>query len=298
MIKDWLKFALKKVPAYRSWLLKRFDAVVAPKIEAKIKHYKSLEKLPLFHVIEIETLNRCNSTCSFCPVNKHDDPREFKKMDESLFFKVIEELKDLNYCNRVALFSNNEPLLDKRIYDWLPKVRQMLPNAFLLMYSNGTLLDIEKFEKLIPYLDQLFIDNYTDNNTMHENVKEVWEYWENHPREGHQFEVSIRKLSETLTTRGGEAPNKVNIPKLKSSCLLPFEQMVVRPDGKVSLCCADALGKFTLGDLSQQTISEVWYSSKMETYRNLIAESREKVSICKNCDVYYGELEWPDWKPN
>jgi radical SAM protein with 4Fe4S-binding SPASM domain len=298
MIKNWLKSVLKSIPSYRRWLLKRFDIEVEPKIKARIDEYLSLAENPMFHVIEIETLNRCNSTCSFCPVNKNDDPREFKKMDEALFFKIIEELSILNYSNRVALFSNNEPLLDKRIYDWLPKVREMLPNAFLLMYSNGTLLDIEKFEKLIPYLDQLFIDNYTDTHSLHDNVKEVLEHWQKHPKEGHQFEVSIRKLTETLTTRGGEAPNKVDIPSLRSSCLLPFEQMVVRPDGKVSLCCADALGKITLGDLSEQTIEEVWQSQKIKTYRKLIAEGRDKISICKSCDVFYGELQWPAWKPN
>jgi hypothetical protein len=28
------------------------------------------EKLPLFYEIEIETMNKCNGTCSFCAINK------------------------------------------------------------------------------------------------------------------------------------------------------------------------------------------------------------------------------------
>ena len=35
--------------------------------------------------IEIETFNRCNATCQFCPVNRDADPRPMKRMEESLF---------------------------------------------------------------------------------------------------------------------------------------------------------------------------------------------------------------------
>lgn len=31
---------------------------------------------PLFRLISIETGSRCNMSCGFCPVNKHEDPRE------------------------------------------------------------------------------------------------------------------------------------------------------------------------------------------------------------------------------
>ena len=44
--------------------------------------------------VEIETLNRCNNDCSFCPVNRHDDTREFHKMSENMFYNIIEQLED------------------------------------------------------------------------------------------------------------------------------------------------------------------------------------------------------------
>lgn len=78
----------------------------------------SLERIPLFSSIEIETMNRCNGKCTFCPVNHDIDPRKFSRMSEPLFQKIIDELKTLNYSGRLALYSNNEPFLDVRIEDF------------------------------------------------------------------------------------------------------------------------------------------------------------------------------------
>ena len=60
---------------------------------------RQIMKMPsdvLFDHVEIETINRCNGICSFCPVNRKVDTREFKKMDKSVFEKIINELSDIN----------------------------------------------------------------------------------------------------------------------------------------------------------------------------------------------------------
>ena len=50
----------------------------------------------LFRWIEIETINQCNSTCSFCPVNKKDDPRERAYMTDALFTKLEKRVAEWN----------------------------------------------------------------------------------------------------------------------------------------------------------------------------------------------------------
>ena len=75
--------------------------------------------------------------------------------------------------------------------------------------------------------------------------------------------ISMRLQNQVLTSRGGQAPNKKDIAKsVNAKCVLPFQQLNIRPDGKISLCCNDALGKITLGDCNKQTIEEIWYSSE------------------------------------
>ena len=150
--------------------------------ESYLNNFKIVDELmnkkeiPLFTDIEIETINRCNGTCSFCPVNRNVDTREFKKMPEELFNKIIQELKEINYSGSVALYSNNEPLLDKRIYEFARITREELPNSYIYMFTNGTLIDMDKFLELMKYLDLLVIDNYTDEFKFHPQVEEIYPY--------------------------------------------------------------------------------------------------------------------------
>ena len=149
--------------------------------ESYLNNFKIVDELmnkkeiPLFTDIEIETINRCNGTCSFCPVNRNVDTREFKKMPEELFNKIIQELKEINYSGSVALYSNNEPLLDKRIYEFARITREELPNSYIYMFTNGTLIDMDKFLELMKYLDLLVIDNYTDEFKFHPQVEDIYE---------------------------------------------------------------------------------------------------------------------------
>ena len=54
------------------------------------------KNLPLFDHVEIETINRCNGVCAFCPVNINNDSRVFSIMQEELFEKIIDELAEMD----------------------------------------------------------------------------------------------------------------------------------------------------------------------------------------------------------
>ena len=245
-------------------------------------------KVPLFEFIEIETINRCNGTCSFCPVNKLVDPRPKMKMTWELFKKIINELNQLSYSGEISLFSNNEPLLDDRIIEFHKYAREKLPNARIHMFTNGTLFNLPLFERLIPYLDELIIDNYQQELKLIRPSQEIFEYVEKHPELKNKVTIVLRKREEILTSRGGDAPNRhKKISFAKETCALPFEQMIVRPDGKVSLCCNDPIGKNTLGDLAKESIIEVWYGSKFKTVRECLRKGRANWQHCEFCDTFY-----------
>lgn len=246
------------------------------------------KEVPLFEFIEIETVNKCNGTCSFCPVNKHVDPRPSLKMEMSLFHKIIDELSEMNYSGELSLFSNNEPLLDDRIVELHKYAREKLPNTRIHMFTNGTLFNLELFVELIPYLDELIIDNYMQKLEMIKPVKEIYDYLLEHPELRNKVTIVLRKQNEILTSRGGDAPNRKNMPEYAGeTCALPFEQMIIRPDGKVSLCCNDPIGKNTLGDVSEETLKGVWYGPKFSMVREQLALGREKWDHCKYCDTFY-----------
>ncbi len=247
------------------------------------------DQVPLFHEIEIETINKCNGICEFCPVNINKDIREEQFMDERLFFKIINELEQLCFAGRIALFSNNEPLLDDRLIPFSKYTREHLPNAQIHLFTNGTLLTIDKFLELAPYLDELIIDNYNQQLQLIPPVKKIKDYIEESQDLVLRKKVKIllRKPNEILSSRGGDAPNRNQVINVtEETCALPFCQMVVRPSGKVSLCCNDPYGKSTLGNLNEETILEVWYGRKYEEVRKNILLGRGNIDHCKNCDTF------------
>lgn len=241
----------------------------------------------LFDHVEIETINRCNGSCDFCPVSKNKDTREYKEMPQKLFENIIQQLNRINYSGRLALFSNNEPFLDKYILERHRYAREMLPNARMHLFTNGTLLTVDKFVELMKYLDELIIDNYQQDLKLIKPCKEIEAYCEEHPELRRKVTIVLRKPHEILTTRGGEAPNRkkmISYPQAK--CLNPFKQLIIRPDGKISLCCNDPLGRNTMGDLSRNTILEIWHGDKFKEVRNCLSKGRANWKQCIYCDVF------------
>lgn len=261
-----------------------------PLIEKELKQYLTQDEFPLFMTIEIETINRCNGECAFCPVNRYDDIREFKLMDETLFKNIIEQLKALNYEGRLQIFSNNEPLMDKRICEFVKFAKEACPHSHMSFFTNGTLLNDEKFLKLIPYCDTFCIDiYYSGKANLPGNIKNIVRICNEKPELKNKVIISLINKDAIRNNRGGQSKNRIFKYRLKSSCKLPFQQIIVRPDGKLSLCCNDACGALTLGDLSKNSLLEIWHSDIYKKIReDLCYNGRSVIDLCKDCDNFGG----------
>jgi radical SAM protein with 4Fe4S-binding SPASM domain len=238
-----------------------------------------------FDRVEIETISRCNNTCEFCPVNRHVDPRPAARMTDQLFDRILGMLSERRFGGGFALFSNNEPLLDSRLEDLAARARLALPDAYHYLYTNGTLLTVERFRRLMPSLNHLTINNYSNDGRLLPPVREVYEYAKAHPQPG-GVDIHMRRHDELLTTRAGRAPNRARIAPLNAPCFLPFSQLIIRPDGKISQCCEDAVGRATLGDLSCQSLSEAWNSpARLALQARVRLGRRIDDPICRGCDA-------------
>lgn len=253
--------------------------------------YEECEKYkdnqPLFNHIEIETINRCNGFCAFCPVNYKDDPREHAVMTDEMFENIVSQLEEINYSGRFTTFSNNEPLLDDRIVRFNKYAREHLPNAKIHLFTNGTLFTLDIFKELVECLDELIIDNYQKDLKLIKPCEEIVKFCEDKPELKKKVTIVLRNPNEILTSRGGNAPNRNDIPEYgKDRCVLPFKQIIVRPTGQISLCCNDAIGKYTLGDLNKEKLIDIWYGPRFQMVRKSLLEGREKWGNCKYCDTF------------
>jgi len=243
----------------------------------------------LFTHVEMELINRCNNDCPFCPVNKHQDIRVLNRMDEQIFYKIIDNLKELNYSSIISYFSNNEPLLDDRTYEFIAYGKRNLPNARHILYTNGLMLTIKKYNKLFEAgLDFLKIDNYNDDFKLIKSVQIVYDYFKDKINPySNKTEIVLRKKNEVLSNRGGYSPNAKQVEEvLDISCYLPFYQFIIRPDGKVSMCCVDAYGTTTMGDIAATKIEDIWYGDvHMNLLKELFENNRKNINLCKKCDT-------------
>ncbi len=271
------------------WIKKAQEySLIKKETEESLKKTYDIGKQPMFSSIEIEVINRCNGICPFCPVNRNTDPRKLKRMDEALFKKIIDELGEMGYSGRLALHSNNEPFLDPRIVEFTKYAREHVPKAHIYMYTNGTLLTMDKFKAIIPSLDKIVIDNYDDDLKLIETVEKIHEYCSQDRNLNRKVEIHVRKIHEVLNTRGGQSPNNSKKKTLDMSCILPYKQMIVRPDGKTSLCCNDPYGKYTLADLNKMSLKEAWYSERYKAIRERLRKGRAGIKLCRYCDTLPG----------
>ncbi|MBR5969218.1 MAG: SPASM domain-containing protein [Lachnospiraceae bacterium] len=244
-------------------------------------------EVPMPNVVNIETINRCNSTCEFCSANIHAVCRPFQQMTDELYYSIIDQLHDWGYKGHLTLYGNNEPWLDKRIVELHKYAREKLPDSFIFMSTNGLLLNVERLNAIKPYINQLIINNYALEYKLHAGVQKVYDHVKAHPEEYKDLEIEIqmRYLKEVLTNRAGSSPNKKATEKvIKETCLLPFTDMWITPDGRVGLCCCDNFEKTTLADLNETPVKEAWNSPKMQAARKAIAAGRQNYAFCKHCD--------------
>jgi MoaA/NifB/PqqE/SkfB family radical SAM enzyme len=242
-------------------------------------------EMPIFSSIEIETINRCNGTCSFCPANRRIDKRPLKLMEMDLFDSIVRQLGELDYRGSIGIYLNNEPLLDSRVNEFCEIARKRAPKAYLHMFTNGTLLTVERTKGLMKNLDHMIVDTYNDRQMLTGGLVEVARAVEADPYLRSRVFFYLRRENLIRSSRGGTAPNRHLTIPLSSRCCKPFLQMVVRPDGKLSLCCCDAYGFMTMGDLNKQGMVEAWRGEKYNDVRRRMLSDRNSIPMCRACDV-------------
>lgn len=252
-----------------------------------IRYFMEKDEVPQPLIVNLETINRCNSTCEFCTANKHAEKRPYRKMENSLFYSIIDQLHDWNYKGHLTMYGNNEPWLDTRIVEFHKYAREKLPDSYIFMSTNGLLLDIEKVKAITPYVNQLIINNYCLDMTLHDNIREIRDYVKAHPSEFEDVEILIqmRYLKAVLTNRAGSAPNKQATQKvIKETCLMPYTDMWITPDGRLGICCCDNFEVTELANLNDTPLSDAWNTVKYQELRRLVKDGRQNYPFCKHCD--------------
>ena len=241
----------------------------------KAGYWLGMLRDPLFKEVEIETTSACNRDCVYCPVSVNRRPA--KLMGETLFRKIVGDLRAITYKGTLFFCFYSEPLLDKRLFDFLRYAREQLPGATLEVYTNGDLLDFEKFARLVESgADCVKVSRHDREpapafTRMIEAVKSS-PYAEN-------LLIFERDEDHELSNRGGAVyvkhPGKINF--------CSFKRLTIDVEGNVILCCMDYYSKHRFGNAVTERLIDIWNKKSYRDIRRRYWSGLWPYEICRIC---------------
>ena len=268
-------------------------------------------------MVAIETTNRCNAKCSFCPNNVLSRNRQ--TMSDDLFEKIIDDCTAFE-LGAIEPFLNGEPFMDPGILPRMELIRRRLPKTKLRLYSNGSLLKPRRVDDLIGLgIDHLYISLNTLN---HDKYKRVI---------GLSLEKTLNNLRYLADdSRRAKVARKITfrMTRTEDTTLLEQKEFVafcrahkVRPmivglfnykdfgpsslpvpgfpcehitrldilsSGRVTLCCMDHEGEYPWGDVNKMSVLEAYNSDAACRYRaSHRTGHRKAVPPCDDCNLFW-----------
>ncbi len=273
--------------------------------------------------IQIQTISGCNGDCVFCPNKKTKISIPYKKyMEDDLFYSIIDQCIDLG-IRRISPYLMNEPLMDKNLpqrIKYISKHKKF--KQYTKINSNGSLLTESMARGLLDSgLDKLHISvqgidpdiyfnlmkldfnnavknierameiktkgNYStkicvvmlDTSEIHPYLDDIRAFWDKRGVTIHLNQMENRGTHDKITT------NKISANKLSSFrwCNRLFRQAYVLYDGRLVQCCADWEQTKIMGDLSKDSLKDIWNGKGYIDYRQKFLDGDLKGSICRTC---------------
>lgn len=267
--------------------------------------------------VQIETDSRCNSYCKFCPYSITSKKFKNARMSDDLFSSLIEELK-LFQPVVLAPYMNNEPFIDKKIIDRIKKVREALPNTFIDIATNGSLLSPEISKELVnkkldvneikinfPSSDKKKYETITRlsyDKTL-DNVKQFISIAKQAGFQGRYriilvgaenpekdvifwSEQGIETKVYQKVSRGGLIETSTGTKAEIYGCKYNREKewMHILSNGEVVLCCMDWNREHILGNANESSLQNIWTGQDYQSIRKKIQNSKDTSFICNNCE--------------
>lgn len=266
--------------------------------------------------VEVETHSYCNRRCSYCPNVVGDRLGENVRMEESVWRLVLDNLSEIGYRLNFVMNSYNEPLSDRAILDRIREARAAMPNARLMIYTNGDYLDPEYIEALaeagLNYLhisihmrkDDKYSDIYAINRMLEISVRagiaaRIRTVRSNeyiiaampHPR----MEIETRAINfmRNGTDRGGLLPEITPVAKRTAPCFFPFSHFHIGFSGNVVPCCHIRSDRpehedYLIGNLAEYgSIFQAFASQRAAGWRQELVSAQEKKKPCDTCTAAF-----------
>lgn len=259
--------------------------------------------------VQVELHAGCNLRCPFCGINAL--PKDYKgnmSLDDAKH--IAQQISVLHDHPRIEFAMRGEPLLHPCPHSAVRAFRKYVPNAQLMMVSNGTILlrsgfareyieglfyhglNILALDCYRPYGDRLkvTISNLElDADIQIYHLGDGFSPWYNHGPIGKHIILmpdirDIDKKSRTLFNQGGNSPLGRTKEPLEKICPNPWREVVIHYNGNVPLCCDDWGCEYMLGNVLRTDLVDIWHNKAAQAARRMLRHKQRWFSPCSRCD--------------
>ena len=113
----------------------------------------------------------------------------------------------------------------------------------------------------------------------HDEIAHIRQYWQDRDIKLYVEPVENRADHQNIRDTA------IGAQKLKSFswCRRLMEQVYILYDGRMLQCCADWEQQSVMGDLTQETLSDIWYGRHYSAYRRRFADGDVRGMMCACC---------------
>ena len=239
--------------------------------------------LTSLRTIEINPIEVCNRSCSFCP---RSDPTLYanKKFKISLETtrKIAEDLKEISYNGRIGFVGYGEPLLHKHLSECIKIVSGTVSTAqWIEVNTNGDFLNADLIKELADagctHLTVSMYDEDISDKLYEMKGTTSITLTPRHCYSEH-FELRLVNRNEIITES-----RSLNIQR---PCFIPFYKLFIDWNGDILVCSDDWGRKSHLGNVMKESIKDIWTGESFASYRKeLIKGNRKNCTPCNHCDI-------------
>ena len=285
---------------------------------------------PLF--LLMESTNKCNMRCVFCPRESSSRKTGFMSLDTVK--NIIDDSLRHGRRSIIGFQKDGEPLLHKGIEEIIAYVKKANAATLLHMATNGILLDEGRAEKIINSgLDDMLISLDASSPDTYRKVKGVdtFEKVEENVRNFFKIRKAMKSRRpyvrvKIINMRGTEkeVPEfkkrwsgiadsievkdyvkwgdvEDNTPadfknKRRHACPTLWYLAAINWDGRVSVCCGDYGCSIPLGNINEKPLYEIWNGDILRSARKSHLSGKfEDLEVCKSCNFWLLEEDIADW---
>jgi len=247
-------------------------------------------KIEALRSIEINLTDACNRSCVFCPQSVRAWSKKGAQFSAELAAHLNTSLRNIDYNGQISLTGFGEPALHRNLPDIARIISNGVELGWLEVNTNGDMLTrnlgLELIDAGVTHFTISLYDADT-SDTFRERFADQ--------RVELSFKHYYNPENTSMFINRVEQASGIEPLRITRRCNYPFYRLMIDVDGSVLMCSNDWNRSTNMGNITEETLEEIWLNDKFSQYREMLHNGLRDVSPCEGCNInglVYGEQSY------